>query len=419
MVAAAVIPYATVGPDHDVSTDTENLMHEHMAFSFDSRASKGNRVVPNDEVAALAESDEPRVITVSLEDALKTDVEVDSYKVTAPIDDARAASLDDQYRRESSRDPNAVVATVKPRVAPTLGSERHHSHRKASSSKRSHHRKTEAGESAPEEKVEQPPRSSYKMPMLDWPREVNFNGEAMLAAEAERTGTIPDGWPSKLVVVPAVYNEWDMPEGAAVVDVVPEWARPTYGKNKYTIGPLYQRRFESKPNFVPNHSYETGVFLKFIIDNYDQLPDVTAFVQADFGSVVDDAMERLDAIEANAEKVTYQPLGVDLAKDSKLGDEGAEGPVANPKPQMNYVERSPAELVQRWKALQWGWDELIHDEKMGGSVGHLSRCWRHIAQQFVPTKTADSGDSVTEEEELKKTPVTVATYPGLNFAMSS
>ena len=55
---------------------------------------------------------------------------------------------------------------------------------------------------------------------------------------------------------------------------------------------------------------------------------------------------------------------------------------------------------------------------MGGSVGHLSRCWRHIAQQFVPTKTADSGDSVTEEEELKKTPVTVATYPGLNFAMS-
>lgn len=419
MVAAAVIPYATVGPDHDVSTDTENLMHEHMAFSFDSRASKGNRVAPNDEVAALAESDEPRVITVSLEDALKTDVEVDSYKVTAPIDDARAASLDDQYRRESSRDPNAAVAAVKPRIAPTLGSERHHSHRKASSSKRSHHshRKTEE-ESAPEEKVEQPPRSSYKMPMLDWPREVNFNGEAMLAAEAERTGTIPDGWPSKLVVVPAVYNEWDMPEGAAVVDVVPEWARPTYGKNKYTIGPLYQRRFESKPNFVPNHSYETGVFLKFIIDNYDQLPDVTAFVQADFGSVVDDAMERLDAIEADAEKVSYQPLGVDLAKDSKLGDEGAEGPVANPKPQMNYVERSPAELVERWKALQWGWDELIHDEKMGGSVGHLSRCWRHIAQQFVPTKTADSGDSVTEEEELKKTPVTVATYPGLNFAMS-
>merc|ERR1719271_1775415 len=81
----------------------------------------------------------------------------------------------------------------------------------------------------------------------------------MLAAEAERTGTIPDGWPSKLVVVPAVYNEWDMPEGATVPDVVPAWARPTYGKNKYTIGPLYQRRFESKPNFVPNHSGATDV----------------------------------------------------------------------------------------------------------------------------------------------------------------
>ena len=425
MVAAAVIPYATVGPDHDVSTDTENLMHEHMAFSFDSkgmRAKNGHRAaaVPGiDEVAALAESDAevPSVVTVDLSDALKTDVEVDSYKPGVPLDAKAAATLDDQYRRESARDPNAAVAAVAPRPlkVPTLGSHDRRRSEKHSARHHSHHEKKT--EEKTEEKV-QPPRSSYKMPMLDWPRDVNFNGEAMLAAEAERTGTIPDGWPSKLVVVPAVYNEWDMPEGATVPDVVPAWARPTYGKNKYTIGPLYQRRFESKPNFVPNHSYETGVFLKFIIDNYDQLPDVTAFVQADFGSVVDDATERLDAIEANAEKVTYQPLGVDLAKDSKLGDEGAEGPIANPKPQMNYVERSPAELVQRWKDLQWGWDELIHDEKMGGSVGHLSRCWRHIAQQFVPTKTADSGDSATEEEELEKTPVTVAGYPGLNFAMS-
>ena len=426
MVAAAVIPYATVGPDHDVSTDTENLMHEHMAFSFDSkgmRAKNGHRAaaVPGiDEVAALAESDAevPSVVTVDLSDALKTDVEVDSYKPGVPLDAKAAATLDDQYRRESARDPNAAVAAVAPRPlkVPTLGSHDRRRSEKHSARHHSHHeKKTE--ETKTETKV-QPPRSSYKMPMLDWPRDVNFNGEAMLAAEAERTGTIPDGWPSKLVVVPAVYNEWDMPEGATVPDVVPAWARPTYGKNKYTIGPLYQRRFESKPNFVPNHSYETGVFLKFIIDNYDQLPDVTAFVQADFDRVVDDAMERLDAIEAQAEKVTYQPLGVDLAKDSKLGEEGEEGPVANPKPQMNYVERSPVELVERWKDLQWGWDELIHDEKMGGSVGHLSRCWRHIAQQFVPTKTADSGDSATEEEELEKTPVTVAGYPGLNFAMS-
>ena len=425
MVAAAVIPYATVGPDHDVSTDTENLMHEHMAFSFDSkgmRAKNGHRAaaVPGiDEVAALAESDAevPSVVTVDLSDALKTDVEVDSYKPGVPLDAKAAATLDDQYRRESARDPNAAVAAVAPRPlkVPTLGSHDRRRSEKHSARHHSHHEKKT--ETKTEEKV-QPPRSSYKMPMLDWPRDVNFNGEAMLAAEAERTGTIPDGWPSELVVVPAVYNEWDMPEGATVPDVVPAWARPTYGKNKYTIGPLYQRRFESKPNFVPNHSYETGVFLKFIIDNYDQLPDVTAFVQADFDRVVDDAMERLDAIEAQAEKVTYQPLGVDLAKDSKLGEEGEEGPVANPKPQMNYVERSPVELVERWKDLQWGWDELIHDEKMGGSVGHLSRCWRHIAQQFVPTKTADSGDSATEEEELEKTPVTVAGYPGLNFAMS-
>lgn len=425
MVAAAVIPYATVGPDHDVSTDTENLMHEHMAFSFDSkgmRAKNGHRAaaVPGiDEVAALAESDAevPSVVTVDLSDALKTDVEVDSYKPGVPLDAKAAATLDDQYRRESARDPNAAIAAVAPRPlkVPTLGS--HDRRRSEKHSARHHFHHEKKTEEKTEEKV-QPPRSSYKMPMLDWPRDVNFNGEAMLAAEAERTGTIPDGWPSKLVVVPAVYNEWDMPEGATVPDVVPAWARPTYGKNKYTIGPLYQRRFESKPNFVPNHSYETGVFLKFIIDNYDQLPDVTAFVQADFDRVVDDAMERLDAIEAQAEKVTYQPLGVDLAKDSKLGEEGEEGPVANPKPQMNYVERSPVELVERWKDLQWGWDELIHDEKMGGSVGHLSRCWRHIAQQFVPTKTADSGDSATEEEELEKTPVTVAGYPGLNFAMS-
>jgi hypothetical protein len=44
---------------------------------------------------------------------------------------------------------------------------------------------------------------------------------------------------------------------------------------------VYQRVDASKPNYSPNYGYEGGVYLRFIVEHYDDLPDHMAFIQAD------------------------------------------------------------------------------------------------------------------------------------------
>ena len=42
---------------------------------------------------------------------------------------------------------------------------------------------------------------------------------------------------------------------------------------------VYQRKFPRRPNYVPNIGFEGGVYIRFVLDNYDDLPNQTAFVQ--------------------------------------------------------------------------------------------------------------------------------------------
>ena len=72
-------------------------------------------------------------------------------------------------------------------------------------------------------------------------------------------------WPTNApVVVPAVYKDFD--------NFLPLWLFrwPTF---------VYQRQSPEKPLFSPNFGFEGGVYLQFIVDFYDNLPDRTAFVQ--------------------------------------------------------------------------------------------------------------------------------------------
>ena len=56
---------------------------------------------------------------------------------------------------------------------------------------------------------------------------------------------------------------------------------PTWLVAQYTVY-LYQRLNKSEPCFCLNRGYETGVFLRFLVDHYERLPAVMAFVQADW-----------------------------------------------------------------------------------------------------------------------------------------
>ena len=59
---------------------------------------------------------------------------------------------------------------------------------------------------------------------------------------------------------------------------------------------VYQRHDPSAPAFVPNQGFEAGIYLRYIVDHYDTLPSVIAFVQEDAG---DDIGSQLSCLRLN------------------------------------------------------------------------------------------------------------------------
>ena len=299
-------------------------------------------------------------------------------------------------------------------------------------------------------------------------------------------------WPTPLVVVPAVFDEWDTPvgSGSPETSAVPDWAAPGE-TSAYSVSELYQRRDEDGAGFVPNRAYETGVFLKFVVDHYDNLPEVTAFVSGDFTKDAGGDANARAALESVADAVAVAKLGKKttsgktgkrvsrkaFAKDKDASD-GVPTAIAQYQPLVVDPEtflqsRSPGELVQMWKEQRWGWEDIMGDSS-GAAAAHLSRCWRAVAESFgadlerddakktstgsskhdgSKTKTtasrlgasfffasssaasrtvAEQGEakdtedgaesaasvSAADRDELAKPPVSVSLYPGAHFAVT-
>jgi hypothetical protein len=76
-------------------------------------------------------------------------------------------------------------------------------------------------------------------------------------------------WPTALVgVVATVDGSWQMPRGREFV-----WAR------KFITFCVYQRSDATRPRFSPNFGFEGGVFIQFVLEHYDNLPNQTLFLQ--------------------------------------------------------------------------------------------------------------------------------------------
>ena len=312
--------------------------------------------------------------------------------------------------------------------------------------------------------------------------------EAFAEAVEARGGTVATArsakkekaWPAPLVVVPAVFDEWDASKASWKASskkkesAVPDWATP--GPDApYAVSELYQRRDETSANFVPNHAYETGVFLKFVIDNYENLPEATAFVGGDFARAAGGDAAAAEALERVAEAVSAAAeLGKKSARSSSRKHSGgsktrgekadAATPAVAPyqplvaDPETFLQSRSPGELVQMWKEQSWGWEDIMGDSA-GAAAAHLSRCWRGLAETFgseepehhdkhhdkkaprlgasfffasssassarvaeegeaKPPPRAASRVSAADRDELAKPPVTVSLYPGAHFAVT-
>ena len=242
-------------------------------------------------------------------------------------------------------------------------------------------------------------------------------------------------WATKMVVVPAVFDEWDYPKDSAEGDAtnVPEWAMPSKKRgDAYSMGPLYQRRDPAAPNYVPNNAYETGVYLRFVLDNYDDLPDVTAFVQADFGRV-ENNKERLNIVAKNTKKISYQPLNVETDVKKHPAAFDPKLPTNPYNPDMSFLHsRTASELVNMWIGYKWANQDKLGDDpnraqdappSLGEATGtsHLNRCWNHLASEFVPPERMPKADQDASSEEVAATggpQLSVSLYCCSYFAVS-
>lgn len=75
-------------------------------------------------------------------------------------------------------------------------------------------------------------------------------------------------------VVISQYDEWD--------DGEPHWLSEIRKDSRYEIQDGYQRRVDwDRSNFVPNNGFESGVYMRYIVDHYLNLPPFIVFIQAD------------------------------------------------------------------------------------------------------------------------------------------
>ena len=74
------------------------------------------------------------------------------------------------------------------------------------------------------------------------------------------------------VLVPAVYKEYER-------SGLPPWITDLEAQKKlgYSVF-LYQKTDPAAPNYIRNRGTEAGVFLKYIVDHYDNFPDIAIFV---------------------------------------------------------------------------------------------------------------------------------------------
>ena len=184
--------------------------------------------------------------------------------------------------------------------------------------------------------------SAENAPPVDPPR--------VRTPHAEHDPSAP--WRAPVALAIAHYDEWDD------LDEMPVWANnskdprvhpdaPT--ARGYTVAPMYQRRRPESPGYVPNHGYEGGVYLRFVLDHYDNLPDVAVFVQAD-ADKIGDVPSRLGKVVTRQKErgdVGYLPINV-----------GWDGNFE----QVYFHKRDP---YQEW------WSET--------SLRDVDKCWRTVA----------------------------------------
>lgn len=105
---------------------------------------------------------------------------------------------------------------------------------------------------------------------------------------------LPVGCAFTKVLVPSFHKEW--------ISGMPDWAINTTIMEEYGYIPfLYQKLYPNQPNFIStNRGGESGVYLRYIVDHYDNFPDIAIFVHAHPEDHQPDWLKMIKCISPNA-----------------------------------------------------------------------------------------------------------------------
>ena len=162
-------------------------------------------------------------------------------------------------------------------------------------------------------------------------------------------------WRTPVVIVPAVFSELD--------DKIPGWYVSSLW-SKFRSLYLYQRRYPDLPRFAPNYGTESGVYYRFIVDHYENLPDITVFVHSYPEAHNLQWLEWVHALRPNA---TFASLS-DFFVEQRAFDEMMEGENGE-NPYLFFAEQclrdifedigSPLPAGERLTANQWCCAQVI------------------------------------------------------------
>eukprot|EP00966_Prymnesium_polylepis_P186983 4334637-Prymnesium_polylepis.1 len=132
----------------------------------------------------------------------------------------------------------------------------------------------------------------------------------MLVRQAPQNATRPCLWPRQ-----APADDWSV---AIVIAAFSELGvrlplRPPAHLLRQAPVVLYQRLDSTQQCYLRNKGYEVGVYLRYLLDYYDQLPSHTAFIQADWlakhkgGPAVETHLWQVDCLRRAAPRALPAP----------------------------------------------------------------------------------------------------------------
>lgn len=159
----------------------------------------------------------------------------------------------------------------------------------------------------PEAVGEEPP------PVLVWPATGGRDGDLFLAQNdaARRAEHYGGSWKTPVVIVPATYDEFISDTPGWLFETLTSWKRSMY---------LYQRKEgPERPHYAHNVGFESGIYLRFVVDHYDDLPEVLVGVHGIPDGHNPFWREWVGCLRPN---MTYTTLNTEWVEDRVVDGEG-------------------------------------------------------------------------------------------------